>query len=107
VGRSAFWEEDDRCLEWLERQAPGSVLYVSFGSLAVLTAEQFEELAVGLERSGYPFLWVMRRDLVSVQASALTSEDGSERVQGKIVEKGSTITRIDIIYIPTYIHTYI
>ncbi|GLJ41414.1 hypothetical protein SUGI_0857190 [Cryptomeria japonica] len=51
---------DTECLRWLDTQAEGSVLYVSFGSLSSLSATQIRELADGLERSGQPFLWVLR-----------------------------------------------
>ncbi|CAL4888903.1 unnamed protein product [Urochloa decumbens] len=56
--------EDDvsssACLEWLDRQPAGSVVYVSFGSAGALSVEQTAELAAGLEDSGHRFLWVVR-----------------------------------------------
>jgi hydroquinone glucosyltransferase len=51
---------DSACLEWLDRQPTGSVVYVSFGSGGSLSVEQTAELAAGLEASGYRFLWVVR-----------------------------------------------
>ncbi|XP_037488843.1 hydroquinone glucosyltransferase-like [Triticum dicoccoides] len=48
------------CLEWLDRQPVGSVVYVAFGSGGVLSVEQTAELAAGLEASGQRFLWVVR-----------------------------------------------
>uniref|UniRef100_J3LB90 Uncharacterized protein n=1 Tax=Oryza brachyantha TaxID=4533 RepID=J3LB90_ORYBR len=48
------------CLEWLDRQPSGSVVYVSFGSAGMLSVEQTRELAAGLEMSGHRFLWVVR-----------------------------------------------
>ncbi|KAH7297686.1 hypothetical protein KP509_25G007000 [Ceratopteris richardii] len=50
------------CISWLDSQADDSVLYVAFGSFAVLSAEETQELAMGLEGSGGPFLWVIRED---------------------------------------------
>ncbi|KAL5723115.1 hypothetical protein ACHQM5_006552 [Ranunculus cassubicifolius] len=58
-----FWPEDSTCLKWLDQQPHGSVIYVAFGSFAVLDKRQFEELALGLELSGIRFLWVVRPDL--------------------------------------------
>ena len=55
-----FWSEDQTCLTWLEKQAPGSVIYVAFGSSTVFDAIRFQELANGLVLSGRPFLWVVR-----------------------------------------------
>lgn len=48
------------CLEWLDEQPNGSVLYVCLGSLGVLNDEQVKEMAFGLEESGQRFLWVLR-----------------------------------------------
>ncbi|KAF7034099.1 hypothetical protein CFC21_045153 [Triticum aestivum] len=50
----------EACLEWLDRQPPRSVIFVSFGSGGSLPAEQMRELALGLELSGQRFLWVVR-----------------------------------------------
>ncbi|XBI52071.1 hypothetical protein VPH35_034500 [Triticum aestivum] len=47
-------------LAWLGKQPPGSVLYVSFGSLYMISASQATELAMGLEKSGHKFLWVVQ-----------------------------------------------
>ncbi|XP_058212221.1 zeatin O-glucosyltransferase-like isoform X1 [Rhododendron vialii] len=49
-----------RCLEWLDKQAPKSVLYVSFGTTITMADEQIKELALGLEQSKQKFLWVLR-----------------------------------------------
>ena len=38
----------------------GSVIYISFGSLASLGADQMEELTLGLKNSNCHFLWVVR-----------------------------------------------
>lgn len=56
--------EDRGCLNWLDTQEPGSVLYVSFGSLVPIDADEFTELAWGLANSKRPFIWVVRRGLV-------------------------------------------
>eukprot|EP00261_Vitis_vinifera_P014361 XP_003632054.3 PREDICTED: crocetin glucosyltransferase, chloroplastic [Vitis vinifera] len=47
-------------IEWLNSKPESSVIYVSFGSLAVLSKQQSEEIARGLLDSGRPFLWVIR-----------------------------------------------
>ncbi|XP_061365970.1 UDP-glycosyltransferase 83A1-like [Gastrolobium bilobum] len=60
--KSSFWEEDTTCLEWLNQHPPQSVIYVSFGSLAVVDPNQFKELALGLDLLNKPFLWVVRPD---------------------------------------------
>ncbi|KAL4367938.1 hypothetical protein GQ457_05G017060 [Hibiscus cannabinus] len=59
----SFWPEDETCLKWLDQQQPGSVIYVAFGSFTVFDPVQFQELALGLELSNRPFLWVVRPDI--------------------------------------------
>ncbi|CAL4940018.1 unnamed protein product [Urochloa decumbens] len=48
------------CLEWLDTMATHSVVYLCFGSLTNFSEAQLDELALGLEGSGVPFLWVVR-----------------------------------------------
>ncbi|PWA73951.1 UDP-glucuronosyl/UDP-glucosyltransferase [Artemisia annua] len=55
-----FWSEDATCLEWLDQQPVSSVIYVAFGSYTIFDKNQFEELALGLELTNKPFLWVVR-----------------------------------------------
>lgn len=57
---SSLWEEDRSCLAWLDAQPSKSVLYVSIGSLAVMTRHQLTEFWHGLVHSKTRFLWVRR-----------------------------------------------
>ncbi|KAI3705631.1 hypothetical protein L1987_75870 [Smallanthus sonchifolius] len=57
---SSLLTHDKTCISWLDKQAPNSVLYVSFGSLARVEESQFLEIAWGLANSKQPFLWVVR-----------------------------------------------
>ncbi|TVT97471.1 hypothetical protein EJB05_57293, partial [Eragrostis curvula] len=59
-----FWPQDRTCLTWLDTQAPGSVVYVAFGSLTVFGATRLQELADGLGLTRRPFLWVVRPNFV-------------------------------------------
>ncbi|XLR62739.1 hypothetical protein HN51_006037 [Arachis hypogaea] len=52
--------KSEECMDWLDKKAKGSVLYVSFGSLVPLDEEQIREVAYGLRDSGRYFLWVVR-----------------------------------------------
>lgn len=50
----------DSCLSWLDSQPEQSVVFLCFGSLGLFSKEQLKEIAVGLEKSGQRFLWVVR-----------------------------------------------
>ncbi|KAG5521029.1 hypothetical protein RHGRI_033545 [Rhododendron griersonianum] len=47
-------------IQWLETKPWESVVYVSFGSMVSLAAEQMEEVASGLKCSDLDFIWVVR-----------------------------------------------
>ncbi|KAM3289291.1 UDP-glycosyltransferase 74E2 [Capsicum chacoense] len=59
-GLSLFKPNSETCMKWLDLREIGSVVYVSFGSLASLGEQQMEELAFGLLMSDCYFLWVVR-----------------------------------------------
>ncbi|XP_034893873.1 7-deoxyloganetin glucosyltransferase-like isoform X1 [Populus alba] len=69
-----LWKEDSECLQWLDTKEPKSVVYVNFGSIAVMTAEQLVEFAMGLANSEISFLWIIRPDLVTGESAILPSE---------------------------------
>lgn len=56
-----MWKPQDSCMEWLNHQPPSSVVYVSFGSLIVLSDKQLESIAKALRNCNRPFLWVIKR----------------------------------------------
>ncbi|CAM8909421.1 unnamed protein product [Rhodiola kirilowii] len=71
IKSSSLWAENSECLNWLDRQKPQSVVYVNFGSIAVMTEEKFQEFLWGLANCGYPFLWVLRSDLIMGKSPVL------------------------------------
>ncbi|XP_076939004.1 UDP-glycosyltransferase 83A1-like [Bidens hawaiensis] len=76
-----FWQEDSTCLTWLDQQPPRSVIYIAFGSFTIFNQTQFEELALGLEHSNRPFLWVVR--------PGMTKETTTEYPDGFMERVGS------------------
>jgi hypothetical protein len=73
VGYS-LWKEEDDCLQWLDSKTPNSVIYVNFGSIAVMTQQQLLEFAWGLANTNFPFLLIIRPDLVIGQSAVLPPE---------------------------------
>ncbi|XP_020684957.2 UDP-glycosyltransferase 91C1, partial [Dendrobium catenatum] len=65
-----------RISEWLDKQKEQSVIYVGFGAEAILTREQIDEVALGLEKSELPFLWVLRVGLPPEGFVERTAERG-------------------------------
>ncbi|KAK1322373.1 UDP-glycosyltransferase 88A1 [Acorus calamus] len=63
----------DGCLKWLDAQPEKSVVFLCFGSLGLFSAEQLREIALGLERSGHRFLWVVRSPPLTAEQSKLVS----------------------------------
>jgi len=47
-------------LTWLDSQPNQSVVFLCFGSLGLFTMKQLRKIAIGLEKSGQRFLWVVR-----------------------------------------------
>ncbi|RVW67418.1 Crocetin glucosyltransferase, chloroplastic [Vitis vinifera] len=53
-------QDPSDCIDWLNSKPKSSVVYVSFGTLCVLSKQQMEKIARALLHSGRPFLWVIR-----------------------------------------------
>ncbi|KAK1666913.1 hypothetical protein QYE76_055072 [Lolium multiflorum] len=60
-GTSAPSPDADTCIRWLDTKQPGSVVYVSFGSMTSFSPAELHELARGLDLSGKNFVWVVGR----------------------------------------------
>ncbi|KAI3713137.1 hypothetical protein L1987_71709 [Smallanthus sonchifolius] len=81
-----FWQEDFTCLKWLDQNPVCSVIYIAFGSFTIFDQKQFDELALGLELSNKPFLWVVRPGMT--KETTVSYPDGyMERIRtrGRIV----------------------
>ncbi|KAL6196662.1 hypothetical protein ACLB2K_032276 [Fragaria x ananassa] len=74
----SLWKEERDCLQWLNCKPPNSIVYVNFGSIAVLTPEQLLEFGWGLANTKLPFFWVIRPDLVVGKSAILPPEFEAE-----------------------------
>ncbi|XP_034925654.1 UDP-glycosyltransferase 88B1 [Populus alba] len=66
---------EHECLTWLDSQPTRSVLFLCFGSMGVFSSRQLRETAIGLEKSGVRFLWVVRPPLADSQTQAGKSNE--------------------------------
>ncbi|KAK1371408.1 UDP-glycosyltransferase 83A1 [Heracleum sosnowskyi] len=83
-----FWAKDSECLSWLDQQPARSVIYVAFGSFTAFNQTQFQELALGLELTNKPFLWVARPGITFKETDEGDYPQGyKERIgcRGKII----------------------
>ncbi|XP_020098405.1 UDP-glucose flavonoid 3-O-glucosyltransferase 7-like [Ananas comosus] len=70
----------ERILGFLSSHPAGSVVYACFGSMCRFGAAQLRAIARGLEASGRPFLWAVRR--TAAAAEALEGDEGGVRAAG-------------------------
>nr|BAD52007.1 UDP-glucose: chalcononaringenin 2'-O-glucosyltransferase [Dianthus caryophyllus]BBD75332.1 chalcononaringenin 2'-O-glucosyltransferase [Dianthus caryophyllus] len=81
---TSIWQQDKSSLTWLNTQAPNSVLYVSFGSVAAMKKSDFVEIAWGLANSSQPFLWVVRSGLSQgLESNDLFPEGYLDMIRGR------------------------
>ncbi|TVU21573.1 hypothetical protein EJB05_31219 [Eragrostis curvula] len=81
-GNKASMDEAN-CLRWLDSMKPGSVIFVSFGSLACTAPQQLVELGLGLEASEKPFIWVIKAGDKFPEVEAWLAEGFEERVKDR------------------------
>ncbi|PSS04623.1 UDP-glycosyltransferase [Actinidia chinensis var. chinensis] len=70
--------DENKCLQWLNSQKPGSVVYACLGTLTDLTTPQLIELGLGLEVSEMPFIWVIKAGKRKEEIEKWLLEDGFE-----------------------------
>ncbi|KAF8376954.1 hypothetical protein HHK36_030325 [Tetracentron sinense] len=78
------------CLAWLDAQPSRSVVFLCFGTRGTFSVAQIKEIAIGLEKSGHRFLWVVRippsdenSKAEEPDLDALLPEGFLERTQGR------------------------
>ncbi|XP_055812105.1 UDP-glycosyltransferase 86A1-like [Solanum dulcamara] len=79
---SSLWSEYD-CTQWLDTKPHGSVLYVSFGSVALVNKEDIIELAHGLMLSEVNFIWVLRYTVLGQDENDILPVGYEEKVKDR------------------------
>lgn len=70
---TSLLEENESCIEWLNKQKPSSVIYISLGSFTLMETKEMLEMAYGLVSSNQHFLWVIRPG--SICGSEISEEE--------------------------------
>lgn len=93
--------EKHGCLSWLDDQKPQSVIYACFGSLVKFPDAQITEIALALEESKQPFIWVVGKQEGNKRIGGMP-EGFEERIRSE--NKGLIITdwapQVDILQHP-------
>lgn len=75
------YENWDFVKKWLDEREVGSVVFVALGSELTLSQLEVGELALGLEHSGLPFFWVLRKPIT--ESTQILPDGFRERVKGR------------------------
>ncbi|MCO5576473.1 hypothetical protein L7F22_030283 [Adiantum nelumboides] len=83
VGTDSQDSSKKECWQWLEEKEEGSVLYISFGTTASVSRKELQELALGIEAAGVPFLWTIRADQLTMRGEDALPVGFVERTKEK------------------------
>ncbi|KAL1549934.1 cis-zeatin O-beta-D-glucosyltransferase [Salvia divinorum] len=85
-------ESHNEIFKWLDKQAPRSVIFVSFGTTTTFTDHEVQVIAEGLERSGQKFIWVLREaDTANVFDGEARRVELPEGFEEKVSERGLVV----------------
>ncbi|GMJ09589.1 hypothetical protein HRI_004628100 [Hibiscus trionum] len=87
---------NDRVLTWLDGCPKESVVYVCFGSQKLLKRDQIEALAVGLEKSGTRFVWVVKTGKQG-DGFGIVPDGFEERVAGRGMVIREWVSQVSIL----------
>ena len=82
---------EEKWANWLAGFEPSSVIYCAFGSEATLSKDQFQQLLMGLELSGLPFLAALKPPYGAKSIREALPDGFEERVGGRGVVYGGWI----------------
>ncbi|CAN8301964.1 unnamed protein product [Cochlearia groenlandica] len=74
---------EDQWHQWLNRFEPRSVIYCALGSQIILEIEQFQELCLGMELTGSPFLVAVKPPKGAKTIQEALPKGFEERVKGR------------------------
>ncbi|XP_022718009.1 UDP-glycosyltransferase 79B6-like [Durio zibethinus] len=82
---------EDKWANWLNKFEPSSVVFCSFGSQSMLEKDEFQELLLGFELSGLPFLVALKPPQGCLTIEEALPEGFQERVRGRGLVHGGWV----------------
>ncbi|XP_010433351.1 PREDICTED: LOW QUALITY PROTEIN: UDP-glycosyltransferase 79B3-like [Camelina sativa] len=82
---------EERWVKWLSGFEPESVVFCALGSQVILEKDQFQELCLGMELTGSPFLVAVKPPRGSSTVQEALPEGFEERVKGRGVVWGGWV----------------
>ncbi|RVX03921.1 hypothetical protein VitviT2T_029489 [Vitis vinifera] len=92
---------EDRWAQWLGGFKPGSIIFCAFGSQYILEKDQFQELVLGLELTGLPFLVALKPPTGAATIEEALPEGFKERVGGRAAVHGGWVQQPSILSHPS------
>ncbi|KAL7206147.1 hypothetical protein ACSBR2_018956 [Camellia fascicularis] len=92
---------EDRWARWLEGFEPNSVVFCAFGSQLILEKDQFQELVLGFELTGLPFLVALKPPAGAATVEEVLPKGFKERVGGRGVVYGGWVQQPQILGHPS------
>ncbi|CBI20242.3 unnamed protein product, partial [Vitis vinifera] len=87
--------------QWLGGFKPGSIIFCAFGSQYILEKDQFQELVLGLELTGLPFLVALKPPTGAATIEEALPEGFKERVGGRAAVHGGWVQQPSILSHPS------
>ncbi|XP_022846167.1 anthocyanidin 3-O-glucoside 2'''-O-xylosyltransferase-like [Olea europaea var. sylvestris] len=82
---------EHRWMEFLDSFEPGTVVFCAFGSQLILEKQQFQELVMGFELTGLPFLIALKPPLGCTTIEEALPEGFEERIRGRGIVHGGMV----------------
>ncbi|KAI9096276.1 hypothetical protein K1719_025995 [Acacia pycnantha] len=92
---------EERWVKWLGSFSSRSVIYCAFGSECILKKDQFQELILGLELTGMPFLAALKPPVGAETVESALPEGFNERVKGRGIVHGGWVQQLLILNHPS------
>ena len=84
-------ELEEKWAKWLDSFKAKTVIFCAFGSECILKKDQFQELVLGFELTGMPFLTALKPPIGAETIESALPEGFEERVKGRGIVHGDWI----------------